>query len=345
MKQLDAEFREVLSADIDVDGNVIVGGVVFSPVQILERDEDSYREAFLAWINEDWIPIRDERLADILADGTNRQRYEELLNTVIGGRVVPFIGSGMSTPSKMPLWSDFLRTLRASSTLAESELEAMLTSGEYEEAATALLAKMPRHLFDERLEETFKSRPANGIVGAVRFVPELFGGTAITTNFDDVLETVYKAVGTPYEEVLNGSGIAWFRKLRAKGLRCLLKIHGHHTNSEGRVLTKTEYEAAYGLGCAARVELEYVFGSDPLLFMGCSLSNDRTMQLIKEIVDGDNGTPRNYAFMKRPSDSTTQLAREHFLSERKIFPVWYDGDHDESVEALLVGLVRATGKL
>jgi hypothetical protein len=345
MKQLDPEFREALSADIDVDGSVVIGGVAFSPVQILERDQDSYREAFLGWIDGDWVPIREERLSDILADGTNKQRFDELLNTIKGGRVVPFIGSGMSAPSKMPLWSDFLRSLCASSAFSSHELEAMLTSGEFEEAATALLAKMPKHLFDERLEETFRSRIENKIDGAVRFIPDIFTGTAITTNFDDVLETVYRAVETPYQEVLNGNSIAQFRKLRAKGFRCLLKIHGHYSNPEGRVLTRTEYDAAYGVGCAARVELEYVFGSEPLLFMGCSLSNDRTVQLLKEIVDEDNGTPRNYAFMKRPNDGVTQLAREHFLSERKIFPVWYDGDHDESIEALLVGILRATGKL
>jgi len=69
------------------------------------------------------------------------------------------------------------------------------------------------------------------------------------------------------------------------------------------------------------------------------------MRLLKEVIDGDDKTPRNYAFMRRPADNATRLAREHFLAERKIFPIWYDGDHDQAIEALLFGLARARKRL
>jgi len=39
------------------------------------------------------------------------------------------------------------------------------------------------------------------------------------------------------------------------------------------------------------------------------------------------------------------VEREHFLTERNIFPIWYDGDHSTDVEALLVALMDDLGKL
>lgn len=344
MKCLESDFREAVTATIDPKGNVVVGGIPFTPVKILEFEAFSYQDAFLTWLENDWIPVRADRLAEILKDTTNQQRFNDLVQSVKAEQVVPFIGSGLSASSGMPLWSKFLREIRKESTLPEADLEALLTAGQFEDAATALLANMPSHLFDERLEKTFLARSETDVDGAVRLLPEIFTETAVTTNYDNVLEVVHKMSGNPYTEILNGASIAQFRVLRGKGKRCLLKIHGDHTNPSGRVLTRAEYDSAYGPNCAARTELEYVFGSEPLLFMGCSLEADRTMVLLREIVIADSGTPRNYAFMKRPADSARRVAREHFLSERKIFPIWYDGDHDESVEALLFGLLQAMGK-
>lgn len=229
--------------------------------------------------------------------------------------------------------------------LPEAELETLIAAGRYEEAASALSLNMPAHLFDERLEQAFVARSAGDISGAVRFLPEIFAETVITTNFDNVLEVVHVNADNDFQEVLNGASIAQFRVLRGKGRRCLLKVHGHHTNPASRVLTKDEYDKAYGHHCPARVELQYIFGSEPLLFLGCGLAEDRTMQLLKEVVDADGGTPRNYAILQRPADDAVRLSREHFLTARKVFPIWYQGDHDECIEAVVAGLLRAMGKL
>ena len=345
LKRFERDFRDAISASIDAQGSIVISGIAFSPVEILEDDPDSYREAYLDWLANDWVPIRDERLNLILSDKANAQRFGELLIGTKAGRVVPFLGSGMSAPCGMPLWSSFLQDLQANSTLTAEKLEDLLRAGEYEAAATALAAAMPPHLFDERIEQTLCIPAGGEIMGSVRLLPAVFDETAITSNLDDVLEVLQRIEGAPFDEVLSGTAIAQFRFLRGKGRRCLLKVHGDRANRAGRVLTTAEYDAAYGPGCAARDELEYVFGTEPLLFMGCSLEADRTMRLLKEVVDGDDNTPRNYAFMRRPGDEQTRLTREHFLAERKIFPIWYDGDHDESIEALLFGLARAKGKI
>ena len=44
-------------------------------------------------------------------------------------------------------------------------------------------------------------------------------------------------------------------------------------------------------------------------------------------------------------DRNKIVGREHFLTERNIFPIWYDGDHNTDIEALLVGLIDDLKKL
>ena len=68
------------------------------------------------------------------------------------------------------------------------------------------------------------------------------------------------------------------------------------------------------------------------------------MVLLKEIADADRNMPRHFALLQRPEESMF-IEREHFLTERNIFPIWYDGDHSSDVEALLVALMDDLGKL
>ena len=68
------------------------------------------------------------------------------------------------------------------------------------------------------------------------------------------------------------------------------------------------------------------------------------MVLLKEIADADRNMPRHFALLSNPGRENL-VEREHFLTERNIVPIWYDGDHSIDVEALLVGLMDDLGKL
>ena len=48
--------------------------------------------------------------------------------------------------------------------------------------------------------------------------------------------------------------------------------------------------------------------------------------------------PKHYAFLVKPSDNGERIERENFLTERGIYPIWYDLPHDEALMALLEGL-------
>ncbi len=203
---------------------------------------------------------------------------------------------------------------------------------------------MPPQLFNECFESIFTIKPTQKIDGAVRLLPFLFETVVITTNFDPILEQVYESQEKAFQEILHGAAVGDFRRKYVSGSRCLLKLHGKHDVTHGRVLLKHEYEGFYEPGCNGREELSLIFRRGGLLFLGCSLLQDRTMSLLKEIADADTNMPRHFALLQRPEEEML-LEREHFLTERSIFPIWYDGDHDCDVEALLVCLMEDLGKL
>jgi len=264
---------------------------------------------------------------------------------ISSGAAIPFVGSGMSAPTGMPTWAKFLReACKRTNGFKVAELDACLLAGNYEEAASRIFGAMPLQLFNERFESNFTVKPSQPIDGAVRLRPFLFESIVITTNFDSILEEVYTACDKTFQDILHGKAVGDFRKKNVVGSRCLLKLHGNYNATYGRVLLKDEYDEFYHPASSGREEISLIFRRGGMVFLGCSLWQDRTMALLKEVADSDKNMPRHYAFLQRPKPKKI-VEREHFLTERNIFPIWYDGDHSTDVEALLVGLMEDLKKL
>ena len=113
-----------------------------------------------------------------------------------------------------------------------------------------------------------------------------------------------------------------YRRLATPTERFLLKLHGDRTKPISRVLTPTEYDRAYGPSGLVRSELTLVYQHNHLLFLGCSLGADRTVQVIGEVAVNDPHMPRHYAFLADPLDDGCRITREHFLVSRNIYPIW-----------------------
>ena len=90
-----------------------------------------------------------------------------------------------------------------------------------------------------------------------------------------------------------------------------------------------------------REEITLLYRMNNLLFLGCSLGADRTVHLIEEVAGSDPSMPKHYCFLQTPDSDTTRIEREHFLTQRGIYPIWYPSPHDESHIALLDGLLSA----
>lgn len=252
----------------------------------------------------------------------------------------------MSQPSGLPLWGKFLRDVSESSTIHQKDLDTLLSESKFEEAAEQLMVGMPESLFDEKVEHGLQVYEDSQIDGPIRFLPTLFTELVITTNLDNVLERVYEEQDQIFDGVLFGERVAQYRRDRAGSNSLLLKIHGDYRRREGRILTATEYDGAYanGEGTVAK-ELSLIYRTRPLLCLGCSLGPDRIVELIGKVSAMDDSVPKHFAFLPLPQAEGERMKREHFLVERRIFPIWYDGDHDDCITTLLVGLMKRTGRM
>lgn len=346
MKFLQVLFQDELRFDVSPQGEAVFpGDTTYKPFEILIPDSKAYDHEFRKWLDDEWLPRQYILLDSILQLHGNNKRFTDLCNAFKSDFLVPVVGSGMSCPSGLPLWSDFLRSIRSySPSTSIDDLEALLKASAFEEAAEILATSITSRLFDERIEHDLRIDDISVLKGPVWFLPSLFPKLVITINLDDVLEHIYVREEKPFSGVLVGADIGRFRQMISTA-SLLLKLHGDCRRNDGRVLSQAEYDATYNHGSAVAQELTLLFKTRQLLFLGCSLGPDRIVQHIASVSAADPHAPKHFAFLALPSDDQIRLNRENFLAERGIFPIWYKGDHSACIEALLVGILNRTGRL
>lgn len=336
MEFLKDEFLDQLRAEIDdTTGNVLIEAAQFTPQKILEFNSETFDMAFDEWC-ENKRQERLEKANEILGLYDNQRRFEVLKASYNRGAVIPFIGAGMSMPCGYSGWTEYLREILKETRLNPQDLEALLSDSKYEEAAQLLFDSMPAGSFNESLENTFGHDLT--LSGAVRYLPYIFTSSGvITTNFDNVLKRIYEEAQEHFAEILLGSDALEFPRLLGAGKNILVKLHGKATSSKNRVLTFEEYNTHYADDGSLQNCIKAI-SNKTLIFLGCSLGADRTVQCLKDILEaqGTEATPRHYAFLA-VADNDERLARRDILVESNIHPIWYssDEDHDECIMALL----------
>ncbi len=344
MGHLDQMFRESLIANVADDGKVHIAGNEWTPDQILEIDAPAFEEAFVEW-KDDRERQLCQRADEILAlSQANTNNFAALKDVFKQGMVTPFIGAGLCIPSGYPSWTAFLYQALADSTATKPQLDALVSDGQFEEAAALLEAHMTHDSFDMTIENTFGI--SNDINGVILNFPRFFRGSVITTNFDNVTKRVYAESGQPFTETLIGTSAEDLPRHIGLNERVIVMMHGKAYSRRGRVLTASEYERAYPDNGAIQHVIEAIC-RQTLLFVGCSLTVDRTLKAMADFKArmANQGICRHYAFLPTintfdtvQDNETERVRRQQELAASNIIPIWYDGEHDESIEALLLKL-------
>lgn len=340
MDFLKDEFLDQLRAEIDDEtGKVIIEAVEFTPQQILQEVNPTiFDTAFAEWceMKKDERLEKAEEILDLFP--SNRRRFEVLKSHFKSGSVIPFVGAGMSMPSGYAGWTHYLKGLLNETHVDQKAFNDLLSEYKYEEAAQMLFDGMSAGSFDEALENEFGHDLP--IVGAIRFLPYLFTSSVITTNFDNVLKRCYDNSGRSFTDVLLGPDAIELPKLIGEEKNVLVKLHGKAISGRNRVLTFNEYEEHYANTDTLNKCIRAI-SRKTLLFLGCSLGVDRTLLSLKELFaeEGTTSMPRHYAFLKLEEEEE-RVTRQQQLAEANIYPIWYTGDHDQCIEALLEKLAE-----
>ncbi|ASF99289.1 SIR2 family protein [Vibrio anguillarum] len=338
MDYLIPQFHDYLNEEGEID----VAGYVFSRDNILkELEKEGYQEALNEWLQQRQIE-NIARADKILALFDNLGRFRKLKEIYARGAIIPFVGAGMSMPSDYPGWTKFLYQVLDETKVSKADFDEAIAKGQYEEAAQMLSDALPAGCFLEQVENAFGANQE--ICGVVQRLPLIFKQAVVTTNFDNVLNRCYENANFNFEEELLGPVAEELPRALGENKRVLVKLHGKANSSRNRILTKSEYDNHYQNDQALESVIEAI-SNRTLLFLGCSLTVDRTIQCLKRIIgkkDPEN-VPRHYAFLKL-NEGEDRIARKNQLGEANIFPIWYTDDHDESLEALLEKLTEGVNQ-
>lgn len=305
-------------------------------------DRDGYFAKYAEYEDKYLAELRDCASACLDGRKVQRHRFERLVDAARRQAVVPFVGAGLTMACGLKGWQAFLYHLAEESLTDRATIERHVLDGEYEEAAELLCERMGERWFSEQIVTEFGRLVEPK--GAVRLLPRLTKTCLITTNFDQVIESVFRDQ-TPTLERAIGSNAEEFYRALVQNRPYLLKVHGDVDRAQDRVLSLKHYKAAYGVGAVDFTRplpkaLKRAFSTKVLMFLGCSLGPDRTMRLFHEIIAADDPPDQHYAILEAPATDADRVSREKTLAEHGIVPIWYPNGEHHYVEALVQLLVE-----
>lgn len=266
----------------------------------------------------------------------NEQNLNRLIKKIKSDHVVPYIGAGMSMlfEGAYPSWNGFLESTLSAYKLDEKR--ETFNSFNNEQKADFLYAEVGNITFADHLKETFSEKHLNR--DAMEFtskpiylVPVIFGkGLIITTNYDKAIEKVYGLHEEIFSVAHPGHFEALNRALREQ-LLLIFKIHGDISEPQTSIiLNKEQYDRAYANEALIQT-LKQAFLSKEMLFLGCSLTKDKPIELMCNILTEGM---RNFAIVSCNNEDIKskrlQLEKE-FYTQAILYP---EGKH-ESLNVLL----------
>lgn len=339
------EAQKAFNVYLDNDDPVLNGLSAYRRSKVLYWvDPEAYDADKLAW-ESDANETKHEDATNLLRGNACVAQFGDLLQAVERGRIVPFVGAGLSKPLGMPLWADALTQLLGRLPGADAiKIQPLIASGQYLEAAQELAAydKVQTSHF---IKTTYRASQLKLKAGPLQHLPRFARGCLVTTNFDDAIEKTYEGAthqGRPldFKAHMHGTQEHNFFSRLVRGDRCLLKLHGDAESDVTHILTAEQYEQAYGkpfnFQKSLPKALRQIYISQSLLFLGCALEQDWTMELFKAARDSDGyQVPNHYAIVEAPSDVQLKQQKETRLLDLNIQPIWYLHGEHQMVECLV----------
>lgn len=337
------DFNEWLDSDEAASAREAYGvdGISVPSKAFYAGDKEAYDQAFKEYretrrdevLNKTYLC---EQFTDNHWFERNLQRFDQLVERLEAGDVVPFIGAGLSKAGGFPTWEDHLRTQGRTAGIDPAHTEALLASGQYETVVAEIEASRGRDVFIQEARDVF-SRTGT-ITDTTLLVTELFTDTVITTNYDRLIEQAFDTGAKNAFELINGMNGLGERDVKRTSI---IKLHGDIKNPRRCILSKNQYDQAYGnggldLSLPIPKLLEYYYKNSCLLFLGCSLNNDRTVQVFRAIKKEAGDIPiQHFAIEQAPETEKELSDRNAYLASLGITGIWFEKGQFEYVEDML----------
>ncbi len=245
-----------------------------------------------------------------------------------------------SVAGGFPTWKDHLRKQGKTAGIDSRTIEAHLAEGEYEAIIETIESIRSPDVFAQEIRDAF------GRTGSLENITLLISEAALRYTHHDELRPpsgVSFDVG-PGEEVQVISGINAMDKPAPEKVT-VVKLHGDIKAPNRCILGKRQYDEAYGeidldLSRPIPKLLRYYYTTSSLLFIGCSLNNDRTIQVFKSVKEdlknrGDLDLPEHFSIEQAPETVKELENRNAELLKLGITPIWFPQGEYDKVEAIL----------
>lgn len=211
----------------------------------------------------------------------------QLVDALKEGRLVLFVGAGLSAQAGLPTGPALAGSLR-------NELERVLdrpaTHGLNDASLTDLAdyfeqrADLGRAPLIRLLEQQLGPRPGAAVARVHQVVARLPWKYVITTNFDSLLERAFEAAGQPYRKLVLDTSVA----LGTPDRLTLLKLHGDLDVPESLIIARRDYDDFQRKYPNMSRSLSFVAQQYVFLFAGYGLT-DPDFQQIWSMVHLDLG--------------------------------------------------------
>jgi len=249
--------------------------------------------------------------------------------------IVPFVGAGISMSCGLYSWKGLLDEL-AKQYLKPEERE------KYKENNVDLIKyaeEIVQCTSDKRLskkvaelckykKEKLSSLPSIIVKG--------FSKQIITTNYDTILEDSIKSQRSKWDIILpRSSKITSAYQNKDK---FIFKVHGCVKDPSSIVITEQKYRELYTIDGDKHSEtfeqLCAIYSGSTLLFLGCSLQNDYTLNALTESVNRIESI-NHYAIIELPDNDNDKVDLNRKFDEMGILPIYYPKGEYEAIEVLL----------
>lgn len=348
LDKTNAEFHEILNGDSPIAFRGLAtmqdeaNEYFVDPSDILFwHDPTAYLDELGRWKNQEVLDQHSE-IKEYLHQSDQVNIFNRFIDVLNRKKVAPFIGAGVSKPYNYPLWGEAISLIigklegvaasdqKAGQPANENlqDVKNLINSGNYL-VAVQKLYEHNKVIMDNFINTKFDGAEHKALNGIIDLIPLITDGCVITTNFDKLLETVFERRNRPFKGFMHGiQQHSNFASQLVQGARCILKLHGTFETSETYIFSKSQYDSAYGDGHLDYTKplskvLRQIFISHSLVFIGCGLEQDRTLELFSDVVSSNAfDIPYHFAFLPEPEHSK-KIEKETLLIQAGIRPIWY----------------------
>lgn len=277
----------------------------------------------------------------------NKQVFELLKNRI--GSVIPFVGAGLSAFC-YPQWTQALKDMANNIRNRKNKREIVNAIQSNPIQAADLLEK---YLGQKSLEGSMlsifneeKITKSSVLISeqSVYLLPYLFPTVpVVTTNFDRVLSYVYNQLNKPFDTTILPRNTELHNQLMQGNRHGLLKLHGdigkEMIEYGSIVFTQRQYEEVYREGSDLVTELRRWFENRMMLFLGCSLDKDQTLDILSKVSNTQTGI-YHFAILEHKRKVDIDARLRSLADDYSIRAIVYPYRRHEAVRIILEKLLE-----